>query len=45
MQNSVSKALRNKVIEGNTTEDIFSYILVEEMMNTVFINTGIGNRV
>ena len=45
VQNIVVEALRIKVIEGNTAEDMFSYIPTEEMLIAALIDIGIGNRV
>ena len=45
VQNIVEEALRIRVVEGDSAEDIFSYMSAGEMMNATLINIGIGNRV
>ena len=42
MQNIVGEALRVKVMEGDTTKDIFSYMSTEAMMNATLINRNPG---
>ena len=44
VQNIVVEALRIKAMERNTTEDIFSYMRADEMINLTLINIGIGDR-
>jgi hypothetical protein len=45
VQNIVTEATRNRVMGGDTVENIFSYMSTAAMTNATLINTGIGNRV
>ena len=41
----VEEALRSKVVDGDTVEDMFSYMSPGEMMNATLINIQIGDIV
>ena len=45
VQNIAAGTLRAKVMEGNTVEDIFSYMPTEEIIIMALVNIGIGDRV
>ena len=44
-QNIVKEALRIRVMEGDTAEDIFSYMFAREMIHIASVNKDIDDRV